>query len=103
MPATLVQKPSEMPPNEVISMVTEPVRWQILGRLDGQKSAKQIAEELKMKQANVQYHLKRLKAAGLVDEFPMPNFPRRYVYERRSVTGSISVTSKGLKADVVVR
>ncbi len=103
MPATSVQKQAKLPAHEMISVVTDPTRWQILEKLDSDKSAKQIAEELDMKAANVQYHLKRLKEAGLVDEFPMPNFERRYVYSRRNLTGSVAITSEGLSAEIDVR
>lgn len=101
MPATVVKAPSpKLPAHEMISIVTDPTRWEILKALDEDKSAKQIAEELGMKPANCQYHLKRLKDAGLVDEFPMPNFDRRYIYQRRDLSGSISISSKGLEAQV---
>jgi len=98
MPAAAVQKALKVPPHELISVVTDPTRWEILKCLSTDKSAKQIAEELGMKAANCQYHLKRLKEAGLVDEFPMPNFERRYVYSRKNLSGSIAITSKGLDA-----
>lgn len=98
MPAANAAKPSKLPAHEVISIATDDKRWRILKALTASKSAKQIAEELDMKPALVQYHLKILLNAGMVDEFQHPDFKRRYLYTRRDLTASVQISDAKFEA-----
>lgn len=93
-------KPSKLPPNEVLSVITDTTRWKILQALDGDKTAKEVGDVVGIKAMLAQYHLKELAKVGLVDEFPLPGYARRFLYSRRSLQGVITITPKGLKAQV---
>lgn len=100
MPANVVQPAPTLSNNELISIMCDPTRWNILRCLKGTKSAKQVAEELDMKPALVLYHLKILLNAGLVDEFSHPDYARRFVYSRRALQGHVEMQERGLLAEV---
>jgi len=100
MPAATVQKPAPTPDYQVISVITDPNRWQILESLTEQMSPADIATRTGMKPANVQYHLKILVQAGVVVEEPHPEYERRLLYRRRNLVAQVTVEETGMQAQV---
>lgn len=102
MPANAARRKSGMSDHEVLSTITDPNRWQILQRLNETKTSKELAKELGMRPAAVQYHLKALVEAGVVDEWSIPEYPNRYTYSRRDVRGTILIKAQRVSAEVKV-
>jgi len=88
---------------EIISTITDPVRWAVLSTLKGQKAPKEIAEELTMKPANVQYHLKGLVRAGVVVEEAHPEYKNRLLYRRKNLTAQVAIEDDGMTAEVFLQ
>lgn len=78
--------------------MTDPNRWRILGTLAEPRTAAQIATELGMKAPNVIYHMQRLLECGLVTQLPIPEYKKRFQYQRRACSAKVKMDAKGMAA-----
>lgn len=103
MPAGNAAKPTKLDAHELINVVTEPTRWAILECLTRDMTSKEVAAKLGMKAALVQYHLKILHEAGLVDEFARPEHRKKYQYRLHPLVATVDLGPAGAKAGVSFR
>lgn len=92
---------SPIPDHQLISVITDPIRWQILEHLGAeQRTPKEIAEALQMKPANCQYHLKILVQAGVVTETHHAEYKNRLLYRRKPLVANVFIEAAEMKAEV---
>jgi hypothetical protein len=84
-------KRKRLTPVQVIETVVHPSRWALLQALDEPKTAQTLAPEVNLSVANVIYHMRFLKEAGVVRITQDPTYKSRQVYHRKGFLAEIVV------------
>lgn len=101
MPAAGIPKPRKMSTDQVLNVISHPVRWRILEAFDGDlMTSKEIGEKLGIAPALVQYHLKELYKVGLVSEHDLPGSKRLFTYRRRTLKATVDISGSAMIASV---